>query len=423
VIVMPIDNVSRNRSTQDVTVVISISPLARFLALMGVIASNAVLGAEPSPPDPSPLIKPIVDLRLRMESVRQQGMAEDASAGTLRGRLGFQTARALDTSLLAEGEFIAPFVSDYNSTVNGKSTYPIVPDPQTTEVNRLYLLNTSVPDTTLVLGRQNFAFDDSRFVSDATWRQNEQTYDAVRMVNRSVPQVTLNLAYLAQTNRAVGKDSPAGRYDGDSYLMNVGWTSPIGNLSLFRYLLAFDQAPTDSSQTTGVHFDGSRALRAVNVTYSSSYAHQSDYAANPRVYSDDYYGFEMSATAHSCTFIAGRESFEGDGVIGFGLPLGANHKFEGWADRFATTPANGLNNRYFALSYTSRAITFDSLSFTVKQHTFGAQHTNAHYGDEWDLMLQAKVKKVTSTLKYASYEADTFAHDTRKMWAQVEYVW
>ena len=62
-------------------------------------------------------------------------------------------------------------------------TYPVVPDPESYEVNRFQLTNTSLPGTTLTLGRQRIVLDDQRFVGNVGWRQNEQTFDAFRIVN------------------------------------------------------------------------------------------------------------------------------------------------------------------------------------------------------------------------------------------------
>src|SRR5688572_18738346 len=61
--------------------------------------------------------KPIIDLRMRTETVDQQGMAEDAEAMTMRGRLGFETGKAWNTTLLAEGDLLWPWETHYNSTV------------------------------------------------------------------------------------------------------------------------------------------------------------------------------------------------------------------------------------------------------------------------------------------------------------------
>jgi len=117
--------------------------------------------------------KPIADLRLRSEQVKQDGLPEEADAFTLRARLGFETGKAWNWSLLAEAELLWPLVSDYNSTVNGKTQFPIVADPESYEFNRLALVNTSLPGTTLTFGRQLILHDNQRFVSPADWRQNE----------------------------------------------------------------------------------------------------------------------------------------------------------------------------------------------------------------------------------------------------------
>jgi hypothetical protein len=74
--------------------------------------------------------KPIIDLRLRSEGVDQEGMAEDAEAVTLRARLGLETGKAWNTAFLAEGDLLWPLESRYNSTVNGKTGYPVVADAE-----------------------------------------------------------------------------------------------------------------------------------------------------------------------------------------------------------------------------------------------------------------------------------------------------
>ncbi len=77
-------------------------------------------------------------------------------------------------------------------------------------MNRLQLTNTSLPDTTLTLGRQRINLDDQRFVGNVGWRQNEQTYDGFRVVNKSIPNLTVDVTYFDQVNRVFGKESPVG---------------------------------------------------------------------------------------------------------------------------------------------------------------------------------------------------------------------
>lgn len=63
---------------------------------------------------------PVIDLRLRSESVDQDGLPENAHAVTLRGRLGAESGEAWGFKLLAEVELIWPFDDDYNDTLNGR---------------------------------------------------------------------------------------------------------------------------------------------------------------------------------------------------------------------------------------------------------------------------------------------------------------
>src|SRR5688572_12125369 len=155
--------------------------------------------------------RPILEMRWRSENVDQTGMNENAKAVTLRGRVGFETGKAWNTALLAEADLLWPLSTHYNSTVNGKTAYPIVVDPETYEINRLQLANTSLPGTTVVFGRQRIALDDQRFIGNVGWRQNEQTFDSLRITNKSIANLTLDVSYLDQINRIYGKDSPVGR--------------------------------------------------------------------------------------------------------------------------------------------------------------------------------------------------------------------
>src|SRR5262245_3467504 len=57
--------------------------------------------------------KPIIDLRLRTETVEQEPLADDAHATTLRLRAGFETGKAWNTALLIEGEGVMPIGKSY----------------------------------------------------------------------------------------------------------------------------------------------------------------------------------------------------------------------------------------------------------------------------------------------------------------------
>jgi len=367
---------------------------------------------------------PIIDLRLRSEQVDQTGIAKDADAVTLRARLGFETGKAWDTALLAEAGLTSPLVERYNSTVNGKTAYPIVADPENYVLNRLQLANTSIPGTTVLIGRQRINLDDQRFVASVDWRQNEQTFDAARIINKSIPKLTFDLTYLDQVNRVYGKDSPVGRYTGNSYLLNVGYDTPIGKLTAFDYLLDFHQAQTDSSQTAGVRLGGQHPVGAIRLAYMVSWATQGECAHNPVHYTEDYYIAQLTGTFRQFSLGGGLEVLQGNGVKGFTTPLATFHRWDGWDDKFLTTPPSGLERRYLTLGYSTTSVGFlDSISATAVYHDFRSNHLDLHYGSEVDLLLQGKWRRFTGLVKFADYVADRLFTDTRKLWSVLDYIW
>jgi hypothetical protein len=375
-------------------------------------------------------LKPILDTRLRLESVDQDGVAQTAEAVTLRGRLGFESGKFAGTALLAEGEFVRPIDADYNSTVNGNTAYPVIADPRSAEVNRLQLTNTTLPGTTVTLGRQRIVLDDQRFVGNVGWRQNEQTFDAIRIANKSVPHLTLDVTYLDQVNRVFGRESVQGRFYGDSVLANASYEMALGKLTAFAYRIAIDPiagvpgAVRDASQTFGVRFAGSHPLDAVKLSYVASYATQQETARNPLSFDLDYYLGEINAAYGPYRMGAGVEVLQGNGSRGFATPLATLHMFQGWADKFLATPADGIDDRYVTAGISrQRWAAVDLFSIVGSYHRYSAEHGSMRYGSEADLQAQAKWRRVTGSLKYAHYEADRLLTDTTKWWLQIEYIW
>jgi len=378
--------------------------------------------------------KPILDARLRTEDVDQAGLANDANATTLRLRLGFETGKAWNTALLVEGEAVIPIENDYrpDPLVAEKVNYPVVADPEAYELNRFQLVNTSLPGTTLTLGRQRILLDDQRFVGNVGWRQNEQTYDGFRVVNKSVKNLVLDATWLNRVNRVYGPDSPQGAYQGDSVLLNASYQTKIGKLTGFGYLLQFDDivgvpaAVRDSTSTYGLRFAGDRQAGKFKYGYIASWATQSDAGDNPLSFDLGYENFELSATYQQFGLAAGIEILEGNGVKGFTTPLATLHKFQGWADKFLTTPANGIEDTYVNALVNLKSVGgLDTLALVVGYHDYQAEHVSADYGSEVNASLAAKFKKLNFMLKYADYRQGVLAsaRDTTKTWLQVEFAW
>jgi hypothetical protein len=364
----------------------------------------------------------IVDMRLRYEGVEQQGFSQDAEALTSRVRAGLQTAPWYKTAFLAEAVWVGDPVDDYNSTTNGQTQYPVVADPANfTAMNRFEVINKSLDHTTLTAGRQRIVLDDQRFVGNVGWRQNEQTLDALR-AQIAGANIKADVAYASQVNRVFGPDSPAGRWHGDVVLANVAKSWRAGALTVFDYYLDIDEAGTQSSNTYGARLVGSRPLGKLKANYVLSYATQSDVAKNPAHFTDDYYLIEGSLDIKKVNVGLGLEVLGSNGSVAFATPLATLHAFQGWADKFLATPAQGIEDSYAKLGYTlGMRGPFKSLSALGWWHDFDAEQTSAHYGSELDLQLVARTEKMALTLKYADYRADTLFTDTDKLWLSVDY--
>jgi hypothetical protein len=412
------------------------------LLLLSIVSAPAVLADDPSASLAAALAqtKPLVDIRLRYEEVEQTGFVDNAHAETLRARLGGETGKFLDTSVLAEGEAMVRLDRDYrpDNAVATYTRFPVVADPENYVLNRLSVTNTSLPQTSLTIGRQRMNLDDQRFVGSSNWRQNEVTFDAVRVINKSVTHLTVDLTFLNKVHRPYGVDSPQGTYKGDSYLSNIAYQLPVGKLTAFAYLLDFDPIAgltgaldprRGSTSTYGGRFVGSWPVGVAKIGYVASYAWQKSRDGNPLKLTNDYYFGELNFTVEGVRLAGGEEIMQGNGTVGFATPLATLHLFEGWADKFLTTPANGIKDPYGSLGWTgSHLLGLDSLAATAIYRSFEAERVNVSYGSEWDVALTGKWHRYAALLQYSSYMAATttpaaIARSTSKFWVQLDYIW
>ena len=140
--------------------------------------------------------RPILDVRYRFEFVEQDARPESAKANTIRTRAGFETGRFHGIGLGFNFESVAALGNDdFNDTVNGRTRFPVVADPDDLQVNELYLdADGTIPKTRVKLGRQRIIWDNARFIGNVGFRQNEQTFDAARAFFMPWPE--LELEYL-----------------------------------------------------------------------------------------------------------------------------------------------------------------------------------------------------------------------------------
>jgi len=358
-----------------------------------------------------------LDLRYRFEMVDQTGVSKKAKASTLRTRLNYATGGYYGMSAFVELDDVSVVGStQYNDATglpSAKTEYPVVADPTGTEVNQAYLSYAGLADTTIKYGRQRLILDNARFIGNVGWRQNEQTYDAVTLVNKSLPATTVVYGYVNNVNRIFGEDSAKGDIDTHAHLINLSYGGlTAGKLSVYGYLLDLVNASTASTKTLGARFGGGTPVSAdVKALYTVEYAQQSDYKGGAATIDATYTLAEVGAAAYGVTAKLGRESLGGDGVYGFSTPLATLHAFNGWADKFLATPASGLIDTYLNVSGKVSGV-----KLMAVYHDFKADSGGASYGSEADLLAAKKFGKYTLLAKYAAYSADTVATDTNKFW-------
>jgi hypothetical protein len=183
-----------------------------------------------------------------------------------------------------------------------------------------------------------------------------------------------------------------------------------------------------SSQSYGARLAGSRPFsKAMKLTYALSYARQSDYHRNPNDYHADYALAEAGLESSAWKLGAGYELLGADkglAFTSFQTPLATLHKFQGWADKFLTTPPNGIQDYYAQAGYGWKKVAgLDAINALIVYHRFDSARADQHYGNEWDASLAAKKGKWTATAKLADYNAKAFATDTRKLWLQLEWAY
>jgi len=205
------------------------------------------------------------DARLRYHTVDQDALPRGAEALSLSVKGGLELSLSDDATFLIELEGSENLIENFNDTLNGQIDRPTISDPASFEVNRLQFQTDILPKTRLTLGRQSIALDDWRFIGHWPFRQNEQTFDAIRAETEIGPGL-LNAIYTRRVHRQFGNDSPIGEFEGDSAILNYSLPTPVGRLAAFYYGLdlntgeSADEGPSlldssASSATTGIRIN------------------------------------------------------------------------------------------------------------------------------------------------------------------------
>lgn len=358
------------------------------------------------------------DFRLRYESVEQDNGLDDASALTLRTKLGYQTGSVSGFSATVEMEDtrIVAGEGDYSVPPSGYKTgqYSVIADPETTELDQAFVQYMQ-GGVTAKLGRQVIAFDGHRHVGHVGWRQDKQTFDGLSVAYKASDKLSLNYAYINQRNRIFAE---AADLDSKDHLVNASYQTGAGKLTAYSYLLELDQGNEATLDTYGLSFSGAAPAGNTKLLYSVEYATQSAEAGANEA-DADYLLLEGGVSAAGLTAKLGYEVLgSDDGAYGFATPLATLHKFNGWADIFLNTPAGGLVD-----SYVSLGGSLAGGKWALAYHDYSADDDSSgvdNYGSEVNAVYSKKFgKHYSAGVKYAAYSADELAVDTDKLWLWV----
>lgn len=358
-------------------------------------------------------------VRYRVESVDQDGIAEDALASTAKARFSWTSGSVSNFSVGIETDYVIAIGDDqYNSTDNGRTTFPVVADPEGFDLNQAFV-KYSQANVTATLGRQRITHAGQRFIGGVAWRQNEQTYDAFRLQLAPAEGLSVDYSYVFNVNRIFGPDGGAqpAEWDSDSHLLHAKYAiNKQHSISGFAYLLDFStgNGVPNSTSTYGIDYAGSFGALKLNASYAS----QSDYADSPLDYSADFLSLSAAYNLKPVNLKIGYEVLgSDDGVAAFRTPLATLHKFQGWADKFLGTPAVGIEDIYIGV-----AGAVGKLKLAATFHDYTSNEGSTDLGSEINLVATYPLHKTTSIqLKFADYSADNHATDTTKLWATLNF--
>lgn len=362
---------------------------------------------------PEPWIKPLIDIRARYEYADVDGK-DPSNALTFRERLGLKTKAWYGFSALVEGEFTEVAGSDYNANA-GPLAYPYdransaIPDPRNAEINQA-LLQYEGFDTTVKVGRQRLIYDNAAFIGNVGWRQNEQTFDAASLSNKSITGLTLNYAYLNQVNRIYGAeaDSPLTTkplFDNvqdiaaNVNLFNASYTGIKGvTLGSYAYLMDFRDKPNWNNNTFGISAKGD--VLGLMLYGELAWQDHAGFNSNDQAW---YAHFNATKNFGTQTLVVGVEQLN----AGFKTPLATVHIFNGYADAFANGRIEGNHNGLTDVYVSHTLPIFWGIKWTNVLHAYGDDTISTGYGWEYDSVLVKKFDEhFTALAKLSVFESE-----------------
>jgi len=377
-------------------------------------------------------------LRTRLETA--QVAEQHAHALTIKARISVTQNFLERFNTFLQLDNVVSLDDDKHSNGVNQSAYPTIADPKGTEINQA-TIQTDWLDTSITLGRQRIVFGDQRFIGDLGFRQNDQTYDALRLDKNLLSGSKLTLAYLHNVNRIFGDQAKSALSKTDTRFASLKGIRPkglLGNHHIDGLLLRFNvnewdhfdlasygyavhnyHAPTFSNRTFGIEgqyrqkFGHFKTKTALDLALQKQQSIQSDWIAYRKLSASIGYKMFQLGLRH--------EVLSEKNNAAFITPLATLHKFQGWTDQFINTPSLGLIDNSISVVFNARPWTID-----IRHHLFTTDKGHIDIGKEVDIDLIFKpVRQHEVKLRIANFNpaSDQIikTNDVRKFFLMYSY--
>ena len=338
---------------------------------------------------------------------------------------------------------------DGHTYYDGSRPYAVVVDPQKAMISNAEI-NYKINKTLVHVGRGQVNLDNQRFIGTVGWRQLERSYDSVFIADSTIPNLNLLAAWVYGLQGVNAKDT----LNANTVLLHASYkvADPL-TITAYDYMIAADDTTPNAggfgADTYGAALTGKIKTSGVALSYRAEYAVQKDAtmkyqelptdSLNGNYKADaDYYNLDLGVNVAGVIAGANYEFMSGQDPVNplskktaFQCPLGTNHKFNGWADKFLTTPSGGLQDANVRLGYKAKgfgkllAVYHDFTSDTAMTDAYGLRTDDL--GSEIDVLYANKIPGINGLnglIKYADFskgKVKGYNADMTKLWVQLDY--
>lgn len=364
-----------------------------------------------------------VELASRARMAHLEEDNTKGKAGSLLLRLNLHSRWTDNIATLLELDHVETFLEDDHSDAVRMNGKPVIPDPPGTEINQLFA-DYQGDIVHLRTGRQRINFDNQRFIGSGSFWQNEQTFDALLAQTNIFSSSSMTYVYVVNVNRIFGDGATARLSDNDIVYGASAGERPVGllgdhklnahlarleinewdytRLTAYTYLIDNQDARNLSNNTAGIKYHFSYKVSAIK------YRADLEAAVQTLQESDDdlqipYYLADLGLGIGSFEFGGRYEILGSKKNMGFITPLGSVHEYQGWADKFVTTPDAGIVDASIRVNWRIHPWRIDA-----RYHFFDEDAGQQRYGEEFDLDIAFKPwRKHELLLRYADFRSST----------------